>query len=114
MAEEWLECQKRIDAYVDEQVGVHRWDGRKEPAARRHVPRGGVRAGAPSCCCSGGDAQPCPQGQLPVRSLLAWVQPQSRAQAAAQTRCCRRGPLRPLETAEPCRVRTRLLNAGHT
>lgn len=24
VAEEWLECQKRIDAYVDEQVGVQR------------------------------------------------------------------------------------------
>lgn len=26
MAEEWLECQQRIDAYVDEQVSVCRQD----------------------------------------------------------------------------------------
>ena len=54
MAEEWLECQKRIDAYVDEQVGARRRDGREEPAARGRVPRGGVRAGLPAAAAPEG------------------------------------------------------------
>lgn len=89
MAEEWLECQQRIDAYVDEQVSAchqdlpwvrHMCQGdRGGTGGRSIVP--GFPEGTEALGYHGNFSPSCAWGwqQLLIRSVLTWPHPGSPA-----------------------------------